>query len=82
MELHNLSVSDIHGLDPAGLRQTEKDIRKQLGTVRMDVYKTLGVKAHTVRGLKRSLARLLTVETSKRASTKQAVKSQKAKKVK
>lgn len=61
MELHKLKADDVRGFDAAKLRETEKDIRKALVDIRMDIYSPRTQHAAKLRGLKKSLARLLTV---------------------
>lgn len=60
MELHKLTSADLKGLDVTKLRETENDLRKQLVDIRMDVYAAKAASAAKVKGLRRSLARLLT----------------------
>lgn len=63
MEISNkLKINDIRGVDAAELRETEKEIRKALAEKRMDVYTAAATNVGEIRGLKRSLARLKTVQ--------------------
>jgi ribosomal protein L29 len=64
-ELHKLSSDEIRGLDAAKIKDTERDIRRELVTIRMDIYKAPNQHTGKVRGLKRSLARLMTVAAEK-----------------
>jgi ribosomal protein L29 len=71
-ELHKLSSDEIRGLDAAKIKDTERDIRRELVTMRMDIYKAPNQHTGKVRGLKRSLARLLTVVAEKNKTTAKA----------
>ena len=62
MELHKLKKEELKGYDAAKLRETEKDIRRQLHEVRMDIYSGPGKHTGKIRGLRRSLARVLTLQ--------------------
>lgn len=60
MELHALKSDEIRGFDAAKSKDVEQSIRRELLTVRMDIYAAKSANVGRVRGLKRSLARLLT----------------------
>ena len=62
MELFKLTADELKGYDAAKLRETEKDIRRELVNIRMDIYTPLNQHTGKIRGLRRSLARLLTVK--------------------
>ncbi len=62
MELHKLSIDNIKEHDSAKLRETEAEIRKELVNIRMDIYTARNQHTAKIRGLKKSLARLLTVK--------------------
>jgi ribosomal protein L29 len=72
MELHKVKMSDIQGLERGRLREIEVEIRREMVTARMDVYAAEGQYSSKKRGMKKSLARLLTVknELGKIASKK------------
>lgn len=73
MELHKLSVENIKEFDSAKIRETEADIRKELVNIRMDIYTARNQQTAKIRGLKKSLARLLTLENQgKKAAVKPA----------
>lgn len=76
MELHKLTTDDIRGFDAAKLRETEKDVRREMANLRMDIYTAKSQHTGKIRGLKKALARLLTVSGS---SSPSAPKAQKAK---
>lgn len=75
MELHKLSVGDLKGLDKAAFQTTEKDIRKELLKLRMDIYTAKSAHGAKIRGLRKSLARLLTVKGQKEAEGRPATKA-------
>lgn len=82
MELHKLNMSEIKGLDHLALREVEKDVRKSLMKIRMDIYKSKSAQGAKFRGLRKSLARLLTAQNQAKASSNSAVKGTKTKKTK
>src|SRR5262249_42089079 len=61
MELHKLSTEDLRGYDAGKLREAEKDIRRELVNIRMDIYTARDQHTSKIRGLKKALARLLTL---------------------
>jgi ribosomal protein L29 len=63
-ELHQLKAEDIRALDAAALKETEGEIRKALVGIRMDIYTAKSAHAAKIKGLKKSLARLLTVRNA------------------
>jgi ribosomal protein L29 len=86
-ELHQLKAEDLRAYDAAGLRETEGEIRKALVGIRMDIYTAKSAHAAKIKGLRRSLARLLTVKNAsgkktaaKTAAPKAAAAAPKAKK--
>lgn len=74
MELHQLSAEEIRGFDPAKIRETEGEIRQALVTIRMDIYTAKNQHTAKIRGLRKSLARLLTVKTAIKAAAPKAAK--------
>ena len=70
MNIEKLSTEEIRGLDAAGLRETEEQIRKELADVRMDIYSAATAFTGKVRNLRRSLARLMTVKSEKSRTKK------------
>lgn len=67
MELHKLKSDEIRGWDEAQLRETEHELRREMVGHRMNIYTAKSQQASKIRGLKKSLARLLTVRTEKTA---------------
>jgi ribosomal protein L29 len=62
MELHKLDMETIKGYDSARLREAEAEVRKEMVNIRMDIYTARNQHTAKIRGLKKSLARLLTVQ--------------------
>ena len=81
MELHKLNMGELKSLDRNALREVEKDVRKSLMKIRMDIYTAKSTQGAKVRGLKKSLARVLTAQNQAKA-TQPAVSGSNAKKTK
>ena len=62
MELYKLTADELKGYDAAKLRETEKEIRRELVNIRMDIYTAPAQHTGKIRGLRKSLARLLTLK--------------------
>ncbi len=78
MDLQKLSINDIKGLDAAKLRETEKAVRRELLDVRMDIYTAANKHTGKIRGLRKTLARVLTVAgTAKAPKSKASTKKTK-----
>ncbi len=60
MHLNKLKMSDVLSFDAKQSIDVEKDIRKQIGELRIDLYGNRGTASAKARGLKKSLARILT----------------------
>lgn len=72
MDFNKLNTKEIRAFDAKKIRDTAKNIRKELVGLQMDVYNA-GPKANSkARSLRKTLARLLTVsgETTKLAAKK------------
>ena len=78
MELHKLSTADLRGQEATKLGETETSIRKELGKIRMDIYTARNQHTAKIRGLRKTLARLLTVRHEVAAKTPKAPKAAKA----
>ena len=63
MDLQKIHVDELKDLDIAKLTQTANEIREKIFETRMDIYKPAGTNSGKLRGLRRSLARVLTVKT-------------------
>lgn len=61
MDLHKLKTEEIRGFDVARSVELEHQIRRALHDARMDIYNPAARASGKIRGLKRSLARLLTL---------------------
>ena len=61
MDLHKISIGDIRTFDKARLSDVRHQIQRELVKIRMDIYTARAQHAGKVRGLKKTLARLLTV---------------------
>ena len=69
MDFNKLSVKEVRAFDAKKIGETVKTLRKELVGLRMDVYNA-GPQAKTkARGLRKTLARLLTVATEKKTVT-------------
>ena len=64
MDILEIKMSDINSFDSAQLREVEKDLRKQLAEVRLDVYTNPASFTGKIRKLKKTLARVLTVQSA------------------
>ena len=77
MELLNIDTDELRGYEDSKLKQAEENLRRELLTIRMDIYSNKAQQVGKVRGLKKSLARVKTVQTEKyrtkelRAKTKE-----------
>ncbi len=63
MDLQKIHVDELKELDVARLDKTASEIRGKIFETRMDIYKPAGTNSGKLRGLRRSLARVLTVKT-------------------
>jgi ribosomal protein L29 len=61
METHKLNAEEIRNWDAARRKEAADDIRRELVKMRMDIYTAKAQQSGKIRGLKKSLARLLTV---------------------
>lgn len=71
MEIMNKSVEEIRKMDVKGLRELESDVRRELTLMRMDVNAPGGHKGKA-RGLKATLARVMTIKTEAKLAGKKA----------
>jgi ribosomal protein L29 len=67
MELHKLSYEDALKLGAEDLKQTEKALRLELNMRKLDVYGIKGKKS-PAKGLRKSLARVLTAKKQNKKS--------------
>lgn len=68
MDLHKLTAHEARSWEAPRMKEAVNEIRLELANIRMDIYTAKTQHAAKVRGLKRSLARVLTVarENSKK----------------
>jgi hypothetical protein len=75
-----LKMNDITSFDSKKLRDTEVSLRKELGTIQMDVY-NVGPQVRTKsRNLRKVLAQILTAKVSLTQSSKNKIRGLSAKK--
>jgi ribosomal protein L29 len=79
MELHKLKMDEIRGWAPEKVKEAADESRLELAKIRMDIYTSRSANASKIRGLRKSLARLLTVQTQAKAgAAPKAAKAAKA----
>ena len=61
MDLAKLTMDEIKSFDDTRLRDVEVDIRKSIMKIRLDAFKEKGKNSGVLRGLKKRLARALTI---------------------
>jgi ribosomal protein L29 len=78
MDFNKLSSKDIRSLDKQKVADAATALRKELVTMRMDVYNAGPQAKSKARNMRKTLARLLTVSTEKKmpAAAKPAVKTE------
>jgi len=74
MDLHKLTFEDINAYEAPRLFEVEKEIRQEMAMIGMDVYSAQGQFSAKKVGLKKNLARVLTVRNQKQANTSAKVK--------
>lgn len=75
MDLHKLKTEEIRSWEPAKLRETENEIRLEMANIRMDIYSAQSNSSGKVSGLKKSLARVLTVNSELALKAKKGPKA-------
>lgn len=65
MDLQKLDINEIREMEAPRMREVEHDIRKEISLARMDIVSNDPSRGHTIRKLRRSLARVKTVQTEK-----------------
>ena len=63
MEMHKAKIDELRGMSPEQRRDTTDDVRKELANMRMDIYTVGAQNKARRRGLKKTLARLLTIQS-------------------
>lgn len=66
MDYTTVKMDEIKQMPDTQLKQARDDVRKQLAEIRMDVYSAAAVHTGKVRKLRKTLARLSTVQTLKK----------------
>ena len=65
MDILKLTTEELRAIDPREIKATEQEVRKKLAEMRMDVYTAAATNVGQIRGLKKTLARLKTVQNEK-----------------
>lgn len=68
MELSKLKADEIRSWDLSKRVETAREIRSEMLKTRMDIYSAKAQTSGKVKGLKKSLARLLTVQSEQNKS--------------
>ncbi len=71
MELHKLKADEIRTWDKDRFAEAHTEIRKALADLRMDIFSAKSQSAAKVKGLKKSLARVATVQSEMRIKAEQ-----------
>lgn len=66
MELTKLAIDEMRNFDDARMREVERDLRKELFSIKMDIFTAPAQHTGKIRNLKVNLARLLTVKNEKK----------------
>ena len=77
MDLLKLHIDEIRGFEGARIRQVEDDIRRQMLDSRMNMNTVDGKATQKVKQLRKSLARLKTVQSEQRRKQQLASKESK-----
>lgn len=70
MDVLKSTTQELRAIDAKELRTAEQDLRKQLVELRMDVYTSAATNVGTIRKLRKTLARIKTVQTEKARAAK------------
>jgi len=70
MELNKINAETLRNYDTSKLNDVELDIRSQMLRLRMDIYTEKAKNSAKMKGLKRGLARTLTIRNEKSRSKK------------
>ncbi|SME88907.1 50S ribosomal protein L29 [Pseudobacteriovorax antillogorgiicola] len=69
MDVLKVTTEELRGAEAKDLRTAEEDVRKQLAELKMDIYSAAGNSVGTIRKLRKTLARIKTVQTEKARAT-------------
>jgi ribosomal protein L29 len=72
MDLHKMKSEEIRGFDAKRSAEVEGQVRRALLDVRMDIYNPAARGSAKIRGLKRTLARILTLRGAAATGAKPA----------
>ncbi len=65
MDVLKSTTEELRAIEIKELKSAEQDVRKQLVELRMDVYTSAATNVGTIRKLRKTLARIKTVQTEK-----------------
>ena len=77
MDLAKVHIDEIRGFEGQRIKQVEEDIRKEILDIRMDINTVDVKKSQKVKYLKRSLARVKTVQSEQRRKKQKSAKAEK-----
>lgn len=70
MDYLKVKTEALRGIEAGELKAAEREVRKQLAELRMDVYTASAVNSGKARRLRKTLARILTVKNSGKQAQK------------
>ena len=70
MDVFKVKTEELRGTEAAALQNAENDVRKQLAEQRMDIYSAAGANVGSIRKLRKTLARIKTVQAEKVRASK------------
>jgi len=65
MDHTKIGMVDIRSFESPRLKEVEREVRRELANVRMDIYTAPTAHTGNIRKLKKALARVMTVQTEK-----------------
>ena len=65
MDVLKVTTEELRGAEAKDLRTAEEDVRKQLAEMKMDIYSAAATNVGSVRKLRKTLARIKTVQAEK-----------------
>lgn len=77
-EIQKMAMDDIRKLERANLKEVADDVRRELAQIRMDVYTAAATNVGKIRGLKKTLARVMTVASEQNKTNETAPATKKA----
>lgn len=70
MDVLKVTTEELRSAEGKDLKGTEQNVRKQLAELRMDIYSAAATNVGTVRKLRKTLARIKTVQSEKARANK------------